>query len=62
MDELLKAITNLISTGGDLANDALYLYFSLKIVQAIATAFILAAPVWVICRTVLEYQKNEKSK
>ena len=60
MDDLLKAITGLINTGGDLADDALYLYFFLKSLQAISTAFILAAPVYIICRTVLEYQKHEK--
>lgn len=34
MDELLKSITQLINTGGALADDALYLYFTLKIVGA----------------------------
>ena len=62
MDELLKAITGLINTGGALADDALYLYFGLKYIQTIATAFILATPVWIICRTVLEYQKHEKNE
>lgn len=60
MDELLKALVTLINTGGDLANDALYLFFVLQIVKAIATAFILAAPVWIVCRTILTYQRHEK--
>ena len=34
MDELLSAITNLINTGGALADDALYLYFALQFAQA----------------------------
>lgn len=60
MDELLKAITNLINTGGDLANDALYLYFALQIVKAASLGFVLTAPAWIICRTILRYQENEK--
>lgn len=54
MDEMLKAITGLINTGGALADDALYLYFTLQIVKAIATAFILTGPVWIVCRTILK--------
>ena len=36
MDEILKAIVGLINTGNALANDALYLYFALKVSQAFA--------------------------
>ena len=42
MDEMLKALTNLINTGGALADDALYLYFLMKVSQA----FAFAAALW----------------
>ena len=36
MDELPKAIINLINTGSALADDALYLFFLLKAIEALA--------------------------
>jgi hypothetical protein len=34
MEEIFKAIVNLINTGGALADDALYLYFALQFISA----------------------------
>lgn len=50
MDELLKSITALINTGGALADDALYLYFLLKVSQGLS--FSLFA--WVVLRGIRE--------
>lgn len=55
MDELLKSLSALINTGGALADDALYLYFALKLVEAAswtipASAFI-ALGYKAICRS-----------
>lgn len=58
MDELLKAITALINTGGDLAGDALYLYFALKIVEPISVGLTLFGIVHTICRTVLKAREK----
>ena len=54
MDELLKAITALIQTGNSLAGDALYLYFTLKIIEPISVGATLYGIVRVVCRTVLK--------
>lgn len=54
MDELLKSITTLINTGGDLANDALYLYFALKIIQNLSVTATIVGVVWAITRMVLK--------
>jgi hypothetical protein len=53
MDELLKALTNLINTGGSLADDALYLFFVLKFLGVFAWS----VPVWIIASTVLKVIK-----
>ena len=55
MDELLKAITGLINTGGNLADDALYLYFFLKIIEPLSITTTLTGMVWIICRTILKF-------
>lgn len=54
MDELLKAITNLINTGGDLAGDALYLYFFLKIVEPLSVTATILGLATIICKTFLK--------
>ena len=59
MDELLKAITGLITTGGYLAGDALYLYFALKIVEPISVGLTLFGITRVICRTVLSVKEKK---
>lgn len=53
MEELLKAITNLINTGGSLADDALYLYFAMKMLTPFAVTSAIVGSVWVICRCVI---------
>ena len=58
MDELLKAITGLINTGGDLAGDALYLYFALKIIEPISVGLTLFGITRVICRTILQMKEK----
>jgi len=60
VDELLKAITGLINTGGDLADDALYLYFIMKTVTPFAVTSTIVGSVWIICRTVLKVNAQER--
>ena len=57
MNELLAAITNLINTGGSLADDALYLYFALKIIEPLSVTTCVTGVVWLICRTLLKSQE-----
>lgn len=54
MDEMLKAITGLINTGGDLAGDALYLYFLLRIIEPLSVTATITGVVYLICNTVLK--------
>ena len=49
MDDLLKAITGLINTGGALADDALYLYFIMRTVAVVA----IPASIWAIGRGII---------
>jgi hypothetical protein len=53
MDEILKQVATLINTGGELANDALYLYFTLKIIQNISVTLTIVGVVWAVCRMIL---------
>lgn len=58
MDELLKAITNLINTGNHLADDALYLYFAMKIITPFAVTSAILGSIWMICRTILKVSES----
>lgn len=60
MDELLKSITNLINTGGALADDALYLYFAMKIITPFAITSTVLGAIWIICRTVLKVSAMDR--
>jgi hypothetical protein len=53
MDEILKQVATLINTGGELANDALYLYFTLKIIQSVSVTATIVGVVWAVCRMIL---------
>lgn len=61
MDELLKAITNLVNTGGALAPHALYLYFILKFLEPVCGTIALVGTVKIITTFFLKlagkYQK-----
>ena len=54
MDEVLKAVTGLINTGGALADDALYLYFLLKFIEPVSIGLTVTSIVYIICRTILK--------
>lgn len=50
MNQLIAALVNLINTGSALADDALYLFILLKIVQSVAISFSVAYPIIVVAR------------
>jgi hypothetical protein len=54
MDEMMKAITQLINTGGALADDALYLYFALKLISSVSVSLTLFGIIWAVTRMVLK--------
>ena len=58
MDELLKALVGLVNTGGALADDALYLYFGLKLLGSLTWVGALL----VVARTVLALQRTYMDK
>ena len=54
MDDVLKAIVGLINTGGSLADDALYLYFTLRIIEPLSVTLTITGLTWIICKTILK--------
>lgn len=62
MDELLSALVGLIKTGGDLADDALYLYFTLKLISTWATAGPICLGLYLLFRILKEKLQTPDEK
>ncbi|MEK9723287.1 MAG: hypothetical protein VW405_07360 [Rhodospirillaceae bacterium] len=62
MDELLQSLVRLIDAGGELADDALYLYFALQFAKLLAVGLPFGAALLVIYKSIVFCRTHPSDK